>query len=292
MRHLVGCLSLLVLPALARAQGAVPAGYDEVATRLGTAAVPTGGYVRFNLPRRDLTVMVGDVRIAPALALTGWLGFDGPSADAMLMGDLVVTSSEIAAVEHALIEGGLTITAVHNHLSGETPEISYVHVHGHGNALALARTLDQALSRTGLPRPVAPAGEVPLTADTARFFEAMGVRGRSAGTVANLSLQLVPGAVTMGGMPLRATLALASPVNMQWVSPTRAVTTGDFTVGEPQLEALVRALVTGGLTVTALHSHLTSESPRVMYVHFWGDGDPGQLATTLRKATDAARAAR
>ncbi len=292
MRRFIECLSLLVLPAAARSQGAIPPGYEAVASRLGAAATPTGGYVRFNLPRRDLTVMVGDVRIAPALALTGWLGFDGPANDAMLMGDLVVTSAEIGAVERVLIEGGLTITAVHNHLAGETPDVKYVHVHGHGDAMTLARTLDQALARTGLPRPVAPSGEQPLTADTALFFDALGVRGRGAGSVANLSLMLVPGAVTLGGMPLRASLALASPVNMQWVSRTRAVTTGDFTVGEPQLDALVRALVTGGLTVTALHSHLTTESPRVMYVHFWGDGDPASLAATLRKAADAARSAR
>lgn len=291
MRHVVGCLSLMVLPALAPAQGAIPPGYDAVADRLGVAAVPTGGYVRFNLPRRDLTVMVSDVRIAPGLALTGWLGFDGPPSDAVLMGDLVVTSAEIGAVERALIEGGLTITAVHNHLSGESPGISYVHVHGHGDAMTLARTLDQALSRTGLPRPVAPPGDASLTADTALFFDAMGARGRASANVANLSLMLIPGAVTLAGMPLRASLALASPVNMQWVSRTRAVTTGDFTVSEPQLGALVRALITGGITVTALHSHLTTESPRVMYVHFWGDGDPAQLAATLRKATDAARAA-
>lgn len=291
MRHLVRCLILLVLPSAAVAQGAADPGYDSVATLLGTPAVATGGYQRFNLPRRDLKVTVRDVAIAPGLALGAWVGFDGPSRDAMLMGDLVVTADEIMAVERALVVGGIAITAVHNHLVGETPGISYLHVHAHGRATTLARTLDAALRAIALPRPLASAPPVPLTADTALLFDAMGVRGRGTGSIASVTLELVKGPLTVGGMPMRASLGAASPVNMQFVSAIRAVTTGDFAVTEAQLQPLVRALVSGGIIVTAVHSHLVGESPRLMYVHFWGDGAPAALVVTLRQAADAARSA-
>ncbi len=280
------------MPVIASAQGAVGAGYDSVAARLKTPAVATGGYVRYNLPRRDLTVTVGDVRIAPALALGGWVGFDGPASDAMLMGDLVLTAGEIAAVERELVAGGIAISAVHNHLVGESPTITYLHVHGHGNATALARTIDAALSRTAIVRPVATAAAEPLTADTAVFFGTMGVRGRAAGSVASVSVDLVSGPVMLAGMTLKAPLSYAAPVNMQFVNAQRALTTGDFAVTEAQLAPLVNALVNGGLTVSALHSHLVGESPRIIFVHFWGDGNPGELAAALLRAVDAARAAR
>lgn len=279
----------LAAPALGAQLAPEPA-YDSVAAILRTPLVVQGGYRRFNLPRRDLTVSHGDVTIAPALALGGWVGFDGDGRAAMVMGDLVVTASELGDVERALVAGGIEVQAVHNHLVGEVPAIAYVHLHAHGAPVAIARALDAALARTGTPRPVAAAAG-PVTADTARVFAALGARGRGTGAVASVTLELVPGPVRAGGMPLRASLALASPINVQFVSPGRAVATGDFAVTGGQLQPLVRALVTGGVTVTAVHSHLVGESPQVLYVHFWGDGDPDAVLATLRAAADAARRA-
>ena len=306
MRRFALPLAIVAFVTTARAQDARQAAWDSVGTVIGAPPAPTGGYIRYNLPRRDLVVMVGDVRIAAGLALGGWVGFDGPSAAAMMMGDLVVTAAELPAVERALIAGGISITAVHNHLVGESPQVMYVHLHGHGEAMPLARAVDKALAATATPRrqaapPSAPqsapqaalqaAPPPPLSADTALVFAGMGQRGRGAGAVASVSLELVKGAVTVQGMAVPAALAAASPVNVQFVSATRAVATGDFAVTERQLDPLVRALVSAGITVTAVHSHLSGESPRLLYVHFWGDGPPAALVQQLRQAADAARAA-
>ncbi|MBI3789681.1 MAG: DUF1259 domain-containing protein [Gemmatimonadetes bacterium] len=291
MRRSLALLALVFPPSLVGAQAPREPAFDTVATVLGTPTALQGGYRRYNLPRRDLAVRVGDVTIAPALALGGWVGFDGPADHALMMGDLVVTADELAEVERALVAGGIDIAAVHNHLVGEEPAVVYLHLHGHGDAVVLARAVDAAISRTGLVRPVTtPAA--PLTADTAKFFAAMGARGRGTGAVASVSLELVPVPVRMDGMDVKPAFGVASPVNMQWVTPRRAVTTGDFAVLEGQLGPLVRTLVSGGISVTALHSHLVGESPHVLYVHFWGDGDPAVLAATLRAAADAARAAK
>ena len=293
MRRFALPLAIVAFATTARAQDARQAAWDSVGTVIGAPPTPTGGYIRYNLPRRDLVVMVGDVRIAAGLALGGWVGFDGPSAAAMMMGDLVVTAAELPAVERALIAGGISITAVHNHLVGESPQVMYVHLHGHGEAMQLARAVDKALAATATPRrQAAPqSAPPPLSADTALVFAGMGQRGRGAGAVASVSLELVKGAVTVQGMAVPAALAAASPVNVQFVSATRAVATGDFAVTERQLDALVRALVSAGITVTAVHSHLSGESPRLLYVHFWGDGPPAALVQQLRQAADAARAA-
>ena len=291
MRSVVLTLAFASLSAVAHAQGVRTVAWDSVGALLGTPPTPTAGYMRYNRPRRDLTVMVGDVRVATGLALGGWVGFDGAPTSAMMMGDLVVTAAELPALERALIDGGLSITAVHNHLVGETPQVLYVHVHGHGAATTLARAVDRAVATTATPRPLASPTPTPapLTADTALVFAQLGQRGRGTGNVASVTLELVPQPVTVQGRAVPGALAAASPVNVQFVSATRVVATGDFAVTETQLEPLVRALVRGGVTVTAVHSHLSGESPHVLYVHFWGDGPPTDVLAALRRAIDAAR---
>jgi hypothetical protein len=258
-----------------------------VAAQLQSPVVDAPGYRRFNFPRRDLTVRVGDVTLAPGLALGGWVGFAGEPGAAMLMGDLVVTAAELPAVMEALVGGGIEVTAVHNHLAGETPQVIYVHVHGRGVAAGLAAGVDAALRRTATPRPVTPAPPAPLTIDTALVFTALGQRGRAGGAVANVSFLLVPDTVRLGGEALVPALALGSPVNLQAIGGGAAVTTGDFAVLGDRAAAVIRALVGAGITPTAVHSHLIGERPTVAYIHFWGRGPLTDLVRGLRAAIDA-----
>ena len=280
---------LLLAGAAAPLSAQSPGSWDAVARILGTPAAPAAGYVRFNFPRRDLTVTVGGVTVAPALALGTWLGFAGDPADTEVMGDLVLTEQEVAPVQAELVKQGLAITAVHNHLVGDQPRITYVHVHARGNALALAARFDTVLSRSGVPRPVQPATAPPLAIDTARVFAALGQSGRAQGSVAQLSFMLVPGTVTLDGRPLVPAMAYASPVNIQMVAGGRAVATGDFSILADKVGPVRTALVAHGIPVTAMHSHLVGESPTISYLHFWADGPLDDVLAGLRAAVDAAR---
>lgn len=285
MRRFLIAISLFAAAPLA-AQS--PGPWDGVARILKSPAVPSAGYTRFNFPRRDLTVTVGDVTVAPALALGSWLGFAGDPTDAEVMGDLVLAEQEVAPVEQALLQQGIMITAAHNHLVGDHPHITYVHVHAHGDAAALAARFDTVLSLTGAPRPVTPS-PAPLAIDTARVFSALGQSGRAQGAVAQLGFMFVPGAVQMDGRTLVPAMAYGSPVNVQLVGSGRAVATGDFSVPAAQVEPVRTALIAHGITVTAMHSHLVGETPRVYYLHFWADGTLDSVLTGLRAAIDAAR---
>src|SRR5947199_5387088 len=169
-------LFVCLVPAGARpvlAQQPSTAAWDSVGRIPGTAPTSAAGYTRYNLPRRDLTVRIGDVTVSPALALGAWAGFSGEPNDATMMGDLVLTAAELGPVLAELAHQRIGATAIHNHIVGEQPEIIYVHIFGQGAALDLATRLDRALTKTGTPRPVASASPVPLTIDTAVAFAAL-----------------------------------------------------------------------------------------------------------------------
>ena len=278
-----------VLPATAHAQGSQDAAWDSVGRILKTAPALTGGYHRYNFPRRDVTLRIGDVTVSPALALGAWAGFSGDPTDATMMGDLVLTSGELKPVLAELTRQRIGVTAVHNHLVGEEPRITYVHFHGQGAALDLATRFDRVLALTGVPRPVTAAAPQPLTIDTAFVFGTLGLTGRAQGAVAQVSAVLVPGTVTLHGQPVTPALGYGTPINIQVVGPGRAVASGDFAVLGAKVAPVFEALTAHGITATALHSHLVDEEPTIYYMHFWADGPLPDVLQGLRAALDAAR---
>ena len=287
------CLIALMLAAAmapaSSAQSSLGAAWDSVGSILQAPGTLTGGYYRYNLPRRDITLRMGDVTVSPSLALGAWAGFSGAATAATMMGDLVLTSVELKPVLAEFARQRLDVTAIHNHLSGEEPRITYVHFHGEGRASALATRLDRVLALTATPRPVAAAAPPPVTIDTAMVFRALGASGKAQGKVAQLSFILVPERVTMHGHTVVPALGYGSPVNVQMVDSSRAVATGDFAVLGAKVHGVVDALATHGITATAVHSHLIGEQPTLYYIHFWADGRPSDVLAGLRAAVDAAR---
>jgi hypothetical protein len=288
-------LVMTLLLALARpsasraATPAAAAAWDSIAAILQTKDVFAGGCHRFNLPRRDLTLRIGGVTLAPELAQGAWAGFSDDPGMTMLMGDLVLTSAELGPVLAELATQRLEVTAIHNHLVGEEPRLIYLHFGGHGQAVDLARRLDRAVALTATPRPVAPAAAAPLAIDTSLVFSGFGRSGRAHGNVAQVSFVLVPGQVAMDGMPVTPALAYASPVNIQAVGASRAVATGDFAVTGRQVEPMLQAFAAHGITATALHTHMIGESPTLYFIHFWADAPLARVVAGLRAVVDAAR---
>lgn len=280
-------LAALLLPGAVLAQTRAAA-WDSVAAILQTTTTTAAGYYRYNLPRTDLTVRVGDVTVATALAAGAWAGFAGEPGDAVVMGDLVLTADELGPVLLELGRQGLDATAIHNHLAGESPEIIYVHFHGTGSATDLARRLRQVVSRTRTSLPVAAASPGPPAIDTTVVFAALG-HGRVSGPIAQVSLVLVPDSVTLRGRRLVPALAYGTPINIQAVGAGRAVASGDFALLARSVAPVLRALAAHGITATALHTHLVDTEPVLYYIHFWADGPLPDVVAGLRAVVDAAR---
>ena len=218
-----------VLVHSAAGQAATDPAWQDVGRAFQGTPTDGGGYVRYNFPRSDLKVMLGDVQLAPALALVSWAGFSGTPAMSHVMGDIVCTETELPRVLKALADGNFDVTAIHDHLNGEMPRLTYVHYHAMGAAADIGRRLDGVFKMTGAPRPVVAAAKPPpVTIDTAKVFTALGKRGKASGAVASLSFALISEPVMVDGAPVLGALAYGTPISIQQVSPTRAVATGDF----------------------------------------------------------------
>lgn len=279
-----------VLVHSAAGQAATDPAWQDVGRAFQGTPTDGGGYVRYNFPRSDLKVMLGDVQLAPALALVSWAGFSGTPAMSHVMGDIVCTETELPRVLKALADGNFDVTAIHDHLNGEMPRLTYVHYHAMGAAADIGRRLDGVFKMTGAPRPVVAAAKPPpVTIDTAKVFTALGKRGKASGAVASLSFALISEPVMVDGAPVLGALAYGTPISIQQVSPTRAVATGDFSVLARQLQPVLRALAANGITATAVHNHLVNASPNVYYTHFWVDGPLDKILVGLKAALDAAK---
>lgn len=287
-RSLVASVMVVLAPGAAPAQQSTV--WDSVGRVLQASPTPTSGYIRYNFPRRDLTLRVGDIAVSPRLALGAWVGFSGTAQRAMLMGDLVVTEAELLPVEAAIDSQHLAVTGIHDHLVGESPRMTYIHVHGEGPAVELARRLDRVLARTATPRGVAAPASAPVTIDTATVFGTLGTRGTASGSVAQVVVILVSTPVRLHGETVVPALAAGTPLNIQAVTADRIVATGDFAVTGDRVPALLGALASHGITVTAVHNHLIGESPPLYFIHFWADGPPADVLGGLKAAIDAARA--
>ena len=271
----------------ASAQSPTDSTWKEVGRILQTAPTAAGGYERYNFPRRDLHVSAAGVAITPAFALTSWAGFSGAPSAAVAMGDFVVTLGELPRVLKAFSDQKIDVAAIHNHLLGEEPRVMYVHFHATGTALDIAHRLDAVIRQTGAPRPVVAAAPAPVTIDTAMVFKVLGKSGKASGALAQASFVLVPGAVVMHGETLVPGLAYGTSINVQQVTASRAIATGDLAVTSAQLQPMLSALAANGITATALHNHMNGEEPAVYFVHFWGDAPLPNLLRGLRAALDA-----
>jgi hypothetical protein len=295
MKRHVAVLFALVLPACATTVTSPQprSDWSAVEAVLGRSGTPQPGNVhKFGFPRADLDIRIGDVRLKPALALGSWAAFiDAGGGHAMTMGDLVLVEDEVNDVISALQAGGIEQSALHNHVLGESKRVMYLHFGGHGDAVALARTLRNALERTKTPlQPPAGNAEAP-DLPVAEIDRILGFAGKPNGGVLQYS---VPRAerVVEHGMEIPPAAGMATAINFQPTGVGRAATTGDFVLLAREVNPVIRALRSGGVDVTALHSHMLGEEPRLFFMHFWGNDDAIKLATTLRTALDQTNAKR
>lgn len=247
-----------------------------------------GGVIRFNMPRKDLHVMLAGTEVKPALALGAWAAFHRVgNNDAMIMGDLVLTEDEVAPAMKVLQDGGVEVTALHNHLLGETPKIMYIHMGGHGDPVKLAQTVKKAVALTKTPMPPSAAASEghDLGFDVAAVNKIMGSEGKVSGGVLHFG---VPRAekLTEEGLDTPPSMGAGTSINFQPTGAGRAAIAGDFAMTGKEVGAVMKVLQNNGIEAVALHSHALDDVPRLFYMHFWANDDALKLAKALRAALD------
>jgi len=285
MRGIVILATALVVGGGAAAQ---EIDWKKIDDTLGRSAAVTADVHRYGFPRTDLNVTLDGVTIKPALALGGWTAFKPVHGGAMMMGDLVLLESEITPVMTAAIENGLELTAIHNHVLRASPATFYMHVSGHGDPVKLANALHTALAASKTPlTPPSAAAAADVALDTAELDRIVGVKGKSVGGVYQFGIPRRD-SITENGMSLdpAAALGLATGINFQPTSAGKAAITGDFVLAPTEVNPVIHALRANGIEVTALHSHMLDEQPRLFFMHFWANDDALKLARGVRAALD------
>jgi hypothetical protein len=281
---LAGALALV-----ATAASSEEINWAKIDDTLGRKAQITGDVHRYGFPRSDLQVTLDGVAIKPSLALGGWIAFKPAHGGAMVMGDLALLETEINPVMAKMIESGLEITAVHNHLLRATPATFYMHVGGHGDGEKLATAIRDALGVSKTPMTIPASSSPPSTIDidTAQIDQIIGAKGQNNGGVYQIGVPRRD-PITENGMQLSPSgpMGMNTGIGFQPTGGGKAAITGDFVLLGTEVNPVVKELRSNGIEVTAIHSHMLTEQPRIIFMHFWANDDATKLARGLRAALD------
>jgi hypothetical protein len=279
-------IALIAATVLATPTFAAEPDWSQVAQALGkSGAVQAGGVYRVGFPRTDLKVSLDGVALRTGFAFGGWIAFQPMDTQAMVMGDLVLTQDEVAPVMRKLEEGGIEISALHNHLLRAEPMTLYMHIQGHGDPVKLAGTIHDGLALSKTPFAPPPGTSTPANIDMIGIDRIMGYRGQDSGGIYQFGIPRAQ-PVTDQGMALPGAMGGAIAINFQPTGFDTAAITGDFVLLATEVNPVIKALQANGIEITALHSHMLDEQPRVFFMHFWANDDARKLATGLRAALD------
>jgi len=291
----VHVLAICTMATIGSAASAQEVDWKKVDEAIGRSAAVSGDVHRYGFPRTDLTVTLDGVTIKPALALGSWTAFKPMHGGAMVMGDLVLLETEISPVMAKLIENGIEITAVHNHVLRANPATFYMHIGGHGDPVKLATAIRTGLaaSKTPLTAPAAPASQPAIDLDTAQLDQIIGVKGQATGGVYQFGVPRRD-PVSESGTQLAppGPTGVATGINFQPTGGGKAAITGDFVLTADEVNPVIKALRSNGIEVTAVHSHMLNEQPRLFFMHFWANDDAVKLAKGLRAAIDKTASAK
>lgn len=258
----------------------LPAGIETI---FGKMPSKENGFYKFSFPRQDLNVMLDGIKIDPRFAFTTWFAFmpqDSAGVSGMLIGDVVLLESEFKNVLKKLDEKGIDITAIHNHLLGEKPKIMYLHVMTMGKPMEIFSSLKEVLSVTATPFK-ADFSDTSQNMDWGRTEDTLGYTGKKEGSILKFSIPRNE-RIKDGGMEMPENFGINSVINFQKVG-NKAAVTGDFVLIPSEVNTVQKILTRGDILVTALHSHMLFEQPRLFFMHFWAIEDPEKLASVLQE---------
>jgi hypothetical protein len=261
---------------------------ERVTGMKGTA---NKGEYKITVPQHDLSIEVDGFKIIPAMGLGTWVAFTPTPQGAMVMGDIVVTETDLKPVQQEIIRQGLTITAIHNHFVRNHPNVMYMHLGGAGPTEQMAQKAKAVLDkvrevRGGDPSKGTASNEaVKNTIDTTSLSEVMGHRGEMNKGVYKYTIGRPDVNLREHGAPVTTFLGFNTWAAWQG-TPEKAAVAGDFAMLENEVEGVIKALVENNIEVVAVHNHMVHEQPRIFFLHYWGVGDAQALARGLRAALD------
>jgi len=290
MRRMVSAVFMIVCAFGSASAQEIPAEYQKVLSAVDKQGDFKDGVLKVNIPRNDVKVTVAGVATPTPFGFGGWVAMTkGSGGQDVLMGDLVLLQDEVNPVMSALLENGFDVTALHNHFFWDEPRMFYMHVHGHGTAAELATKLKPALDRIGKPATTSsapPASPAPATAlNTARLAEIVGAQGEQNGAVYKFTLARNDLKVVEMGAPINARMGLNT-----WAAFTgtndKAAIAGDVAMLESEVTSVLKVLRRNGLDVVAIHHHMTSDRPMIIFLHYWGTGPADKLAMGFKEAVN------
>ena len=277
-------LCVLLMAAAAPAQKAPD--WSPVETALGRPGKLDSGIYKVTYHRTDLHVRIGNTSVEPAAGLTSWMAFRQDRGGAVVDGDLALLEGEVTPVVSTLALNGFEVSAIHNHLMGERPRIMFVHFFARGDLGKLATALKNTLAQTKTPRaPV--VSEAKPAYDTKAIETILGKPGNLNGTVLGFSFPREH-RISAHSVALAPSMGMATAINFQ-PAPAGVAATGDFVLREAEVDPVIQALRAGGVSITAVHTHLLDAEPRMIFLHFWAEGTPESVAKTLKAALAEAK---
>ncbi|MBI3850035.1 MAG: DUF1259 domain-containing protein [Verrucomicrobia bacterium] len=254
---------------------------------------------KVSAPRTDVKVAVDEWVMPPFMGLTSWAAFTpGKTAEAMVMGDLVLFQDEVNPVMSAALDAGLNVTALHNHFFFDEPKVFFMHIGGEGSVERVATGVRKALDkvkeiRAATPQPAKSFNGARLPAQSSITGKAiedlLGIKGQAN----NGMFKVVIGRKTK--MPCGCEVGKEMGVNT-WAAfagtDENAVVDGDFAVHENELQGVLKALRKAGINIVAIHHHMTHEEPRMIFLHYWGKGKAESLARNLKQTLDVQKTAK
>jgi hypothetical protein len=265
----------------------MPADYQQVLTTLGRQGDFKANVLKVNVPRNDLSVTVAGVKTPTPFGFGGWVAFTkGTNAEDVMMGDLVLTQDEVNPVMLALLDHGIDVTALHNHFFWEEPRVFYMHVHGHGTAADLAARLKPALDMIGKSAaPAAPAPAAAGTLDTAKIAQIVGRPGDLMGAVYKITVGRDDLSIKEMGATINARMGLNTWAAFVGTNENAAIA-GDVAMLAGEVTPVLKLLRRSGISVVAIHHHMTGTDPAIYFLHYWGTGPAETLAAGFKAALD------
>lgn len=258
---------------------------------IGVKGTSNNGEYKITIAQNDLDVKVDGFKIIPAMGLTTWLAFSPTKNGVMVMGDIVVTETDLGPVQQEVINQGLTSTAIHNHFVRNHPNILFMHVEGSGSTEVMAKKTKAVIDKVKALRGGDPSkgtasnGSVQNTLDKKKLDEILGYKAEMTKGVYKYTIGRPDVRLTEHGAPVSTFLGFNTWATFQG-TPAEAAVAGDFTMLEDEVEPVLKALIENGIEVVALHNHMVHERPRIFFLHYWGVGNAEKLAKALRSALD------
>jgi hypothetical protein len=286
----VGILAGAALALRAYAGGTLNA--DAIARAAGTKTTTTpDGVIRLGWPRTDVPVAVDGMPLKPFAGLGSWAAFTPTPRGAMVMGDTVVFQDEVSPAIDAAFAGGLEVTGLHNHFFFDEPKVYFMHIGGSGDPEKLAAAVKgvwDAIKKVRASRAMPASrfdGRPPEagTVSAAPLEQVLGHKAESQQGVVKVTIGregAMHGIKVAGSMGLTTWAAFSG-------SDADAAVDGDFIMSAAEVQPVLRALRKAGLHIVALHNHMVGEQPAFYFTHFWGKGQAGELARSIRSALEA-----